>query len=76
MPRRKSDMLKMYYQEGLANGGMTTSIDPLDINGASFKPEIYLNKLLKVSSVYCQNSHALQNNVPAGWHYSHVYKYQ
>lgn len=43
-------MLKMYY--GLnedAQGG--ASLDPCDINGAHFKPDVYLGKLIREKSL-------------------------
>ena len=43
--RRKQDMLKMYY--GSTNGASNPSTDPYDINGASFQPDTYLNRMLK-----------------------------
>ena len=43
-------MLKMYYGVG-EEGGKSTSIDPCDINGPHFKPEVYLEKLFKEKSL-------------------------
>ena len=43
-------MLKMYYgmnDEGDGNA----SVDPTNINGAHFQPDLYLSKLLKVSGM-------------------------
>ncbi|XP_055955963.1 vacuolar protein sorting-associated protein 51 homolog [Patella vulgata] len=43
--RKKHEILKMYYGvEGDKPGAST--VDPCDINGAHFKPEIYLSKLI------------------------------
>lgn len=51
--RRVHGMLKMYY--GLNEEGKATeqaeSLDPCDINGPHFDPEIYLNKLRKECSL-------------------------
>ncbi|XP_064631318.1 vacuolar protein sorting-associated protein 51 homolog isoform X2 [Lineus longissimus] len=48
--RRKHGMLKMYYgiQEGKDG---STSVDPYDINGAHFKAEQFLTKLLQEKSL-------------------------
>uniref|UniRef100_A0ABM0GLJ8 Vacuolar protein sorting-associated protein 51 homolog n=1 Tax=Saccoglossus kowalevskii TaxID=10224 RepID=A0ABM0GLJ8_SACKO len=43
--RRKHGMLKLYY--GMDDDTGQTNVDPCDINGAHFKPEFYLNKLIK-----------------------------
>lgn len=44
--RRKHGMLKMYY--GLDDQpDKPTSLDPTDINGAHFNPEVYLTKIMK-----------------------------
>ena len=40
----------MYYGVG-EEGGKSTSIDPCDINGPHFKPEVYLEKLFKEKSL-------------------------
>lgn len=46
--RRVHNMLKLYY--GLNEEGKATeqaeSLDPCDINGPHFDPEIYLNKVV------------------------------
>lgn len=45
--RRVHGMLKLYYglnEEGKAAAG-TESLDPCDINGPHFDPELYLNKV-------------------------------
>ena len=48
--RAKHGMLKMYYGIDEAKPGMGT-LDPCDINGAHFKPDIFLTKLLKERSL-------------------------
>ena len=40
----------MYYGMTPEMSGETT-VDPIDINGAHFKPDVYLNKLLKEKSL-------------------------
>lgn len=51
--KRKRDMLANYYGQNAEEKGkeVNTSIDPLDINGATFKPDIYLTKLLRERSL-------------------------
>ena len=44
--RQRRGMLKMYYGVG-EESGKSTEIDYSDINGAHFKPEVYLEKLFK-----------------------------
>ncbi|XP_058876734.1 vacuolar protein sorting-associated protein 51 homolog isoform X3 [Acipenser ruthenus] len=51
--RRAHGMLKLYYginEEGKP-GEKRDPLDPCDINGARFEPEVYLNKLRKDSSL-------------------------
>ncbi|KAK1150836.1 hypothetical protein AOXY_G33221 [Acipenser oxyrinchus oxyrinchus] len=51
--RRAHGMLKLYYginEEGKP-GEKCDPLDPCDINGARFEPEVYLNKLRKDSSL-------------------------
>ncbi|XP_070539803.1 vacuolar protein sorting-associated protein 51 homolog isoform X2 [Ptychodera flava] len=43
--RRKHGMLKLFY--GMDDEKGQGSLDPCDINGAHFKPEVYLDKLVK-----------------------------
>ena len=48
--KKRHGMLKMYY--GLnedSQGGAT--LDPCDINGAHFKPDVYLGKLIREKSL-------------------------
>ena len=49
--KRKNDMLKMYYGSMEGGGEQNLPLDPLDINGATFKADAYLGKLLKVRDV-------------------------
>ncbi|XP_074642673.1 vacuolar protein sorting-associated protein 51 homolog isoform X2 [Tubulanus polymorphus] len=49
--RRKHGMLKMYYGIADDQSGASASIDPCDINGAHFKADIFLNKLLREKSL-------------------------
>lgn len=44
--RQKRGLLKMYYGVG-EETGKPTAIDPIDINGAHFQPETYLEKTFK-----------------------------
>ena len=48
--KQRRGMLKMYYGVG-EEGGKSTSVDPCDINGPHFKPEVYLEKLFKEKSL-------------------------
>ncbi|CAH3122940.1 unnamed protein product [Pocillopora meandrina] len=48
--RQRRGMLKMYYGVG-EESGKSTEIDYSDINGAHFKPEVYLEKLFKEKSL-------------------------
>ena len=54
--RRVHGMLKLYYglnEEGKA-AEQAESLDPCDINGPHFDPELYLNKVLRfICSQYC-----------------------
>ena len=45
--RRKHGMLKMFYGLDDETGGAQGSLNPVDINGAHFNPEVYLAKLMK-----------------------------
>ncbi|KAJ8316807.1 hypothetical protein KUTeg_004711 [Tegillarca granosa] len=48
--RRRHGMLKMYYGiDEETEGGAT--LDPCDINGAHFRPDMYLGKLIKEKSL-------------------------
>ncbi len=40
----------MYYAE-VQNGASPKRMDPLDINGSTFNPDVYLTKLLKERSL-------------------------
>ena len=44
-------MLSSFYGQNGAEKAQSTSTDPLDINGATFKPDIYLTKLLRERSL-------------------------
>ena len=48
--RQRRGMLKMYYGVG-EESGKTTEIDYSDINGAHFKPAVYLEKLFQEKSL-------------------------
>ena len=48
--RQRRRMLEMYYGVG-EEPGKSTVIDYSDINGAYFKPEVYLEKLFKEKSL-------------------------
>ncbi|XP_067656588.1 vacuolar protein sorting-associated protein 51 homolog [Haliotis asinina] len=48
--RRRHGVLKMYYGIDEEKPG-TTTVDPCDIDGAHFKPDIYLSTLIKKSSL-------------------------
>ena len=45
--RRKHGMLKMFYGLDDESAGAQDSLNPVDINGAHFNPEVYLAKLMK-----------------------------
>uniref|UniRef100_A0A671RKE5 Vacuolar protein sorting-associated protein 51 homolog n=1 Tax=Sinocyclocheilus anshuiensis TaxID=1608454 RepID=A0A671RKE5_9TELE len=47
--RQVHSMLKLYY--GMNEEGKVESLDPCDINGPHFDPEVYLNKLRKECSL-------------------------
>ncbi|WAR22413.1 VPS51-like protein [Mya arenaria] len=48
--RKRHGMLKMYYGlDGNQDGG--ASLDPCDIDGAHFKPDMYLSKLIQEKSL-------------------------
>ena len=49
--RRKKDLLQMYYGSGGPANTNGSPIDPCDINGSAFAPDVYLNKLLKEQSL-------------------------
>lgn len=48
--RKRHGMLKMYYGMEEDKPG-SASLDPSDINGAHFKPNYFLNKLIKEKSL-------------------------
>ncbi|XP_048584517.1 vacuolar protein sorting-associated protein 51 homolog isoform X2 [Nematostella vectensis] len=48
--RQRRGLLKMYYGVG-EEGDKSAAIDPCDINGAHFKPEVYLERLFKEKSL-------------------------
>ncbi|XP_029645365.2 vacuolar protein sorting-associated protein 51 homolog [Octopus sinensis] len=50
MRRKSRGMLKMYYGIDEEKPGMTT-VDPCDIDGAHFKHDIFLNKLIREKSL-------------------------
>ena len=47
--RQKRGLLKLYYGVGEEPG--ETPVNPCDINGAHFKPDAYMEKLLKEKSL-------------------------
>ena len=47
--RQKRGLLKLYYGVGDEPG--ETQVNPCDINGAHFKPDAYMEKLLKEKSL-------------------------
>ncbi|XP_078588251.1 vacuolar protein sorting-associated protein 51 homolog [Branchiostoma floridae x Branchiostoma japonicum] len=51
--RKRHGMLKLYYglQAESGNKGTTATTDPCDINGAHFKPEVYLQRLMQEKSL-------------------------
>lgn len=51
-PRKKRDMLKLYYGENSESAESSASAaDPCNINGAHFEPDVYLGKLFKERSL-------------------------
>ena len=48
--KKRHGMLKMYYglNEDIQGGG---TLDPCDINGAHFKPDVFLGKLIREKSL-------------------------